>query len=364
MSQITGKVVRTGPGTYLVDYNGDLYFCHLRGRFKAFAENSRDVPCVGDIVVLESITHERREAAGATVSGTAVISGVLPRKTQISRLSPPDMPGRQPVEQVLAANVDQAVIVVSLTVPLLKAGAVERYLILCRQAGVSAMVCLNKIDEVDPLAANMLSQFVAGGDITGTGSAEAPSTAIGAGNHVHGTAIDHERWLRRAYQITSSLRNRGVPVILTSAVTGRGLEELRRLLAGKTSVFLGPSGAGKTSILNRLEPSFAGKTLPVSSAASRGRHSTTYSSLLRVGDGEVADIPGLRAIGFWNLNEGPVRSEYEDIEELALACRFRNCSHAHEPGCAVKEAVERGELEVSRYRRYVRLMQETRRKRR
>ncbi|HHY34267.1 MAG TPA: ribosome small subunit-dependent GTPase A [Firmicutes bacterium] len=350
MSHTIGKVVRTGPGTYLVDSNGDLWFCHLRGRLKALAENSRDLPCVGDIVVLESIARERREVAGATVSGTAVISEVLPRRTQISRLSPPDTPGRQRVEQVLAANVDQGVIVVSLTIPPLKAGTVERYLVLCRQAGVSAVVCLNKIDEVDPVTAGILSHLIA------------DSCTGETGNPVRSAEAGDERWLRRTREIVSRLRNRGVPVVLTSAVTGKGLDELRRLLSGKTSVFLGPSGAGKTSILNRLEPGFAGKTLPVSSATSRGRHSTTYSSLLRVGDGEVADIPGLRAIGFWDLDEEPVRSEYEDIEELALACKFRNCSHTHEPGCAVKEAVERGELEVSRYKRYVRLMREARRR--
>ena len=153
-------------------------------------------------------------------------------------------------------------------------------------------------------------------------------------------------------------------MLLASAAAGQGLDGLRALLQGKTSVFAGPSGVGKTSLLKGICPDLQSKTLSISSATGKGRHSTTFSSLIDIGGGYVADLPGLRAVGFWNLDEDTVKSEFEDIEEIASGCRFSDCSHIHEPGCAVKAALRSGELDEDRYREYMRIMKEAANKKR
>lgn len=195
---------------------------------------------------------------------------ILPRRTALTRLSPPDMPGRAPLQQVLAANVDLGVIVVAALRPPFTMGTIE-----------------------------------------------------------------------------------------PSAETDLGVTELKGALSGRTAVFMGPSGVGKTSLLKRMCPGLDAKTLTISTATNKGRHSTTTASLADVGGGYVADLPGLRTLGLWQLEEEVVRSEYEDIEEIGLGYRFNDCSHTHEPGCAVKTAVQSGNLDEERYRRYVKVMKET-----
>jgi ribosome biogenesis GTPase len=324
---VTGLVVRTGPGSYLVRAGDAVWDCRLRGRLKAKRKRLSDMSVVvGDYVELDKLDPE---------TGTALISEILPRKTSLYRLAPPPWPGTTLIPQVLAVNVDFVVAVAAAVAPPLKITTIDRYLLLARQAQIAPAVCINKVDQAG-------IDLETGAGLNGDGGPEA--------NHV--------------LEVKRTLEERGVKVLLASAAAGQGLDGLRALLQGKTSVFAGPSGVGKTSLLKGICPDLQSKTLSISSATGKGRHSTTFSSLIDIGGGYVADLPGLRAVGFWNLDEDTVKSEFEDIEEIASGCRFSDCSHIHEPGCAVKAALRSGELDEDRYREYMRIMKEAAHKKR
>ncbi len=315
-----GTVIRSGAGNYLVRIGACTWSCTLKKKLTLERQRVTSLVCVGDRVIVDRLTAYScpSAVAGVEVAGTGVITEILPRLTALTRLSPPDMPGRAPLQQVLAANVDLGVIVVAALRPPFRMGTVERYLIMCRQAGIEPLVCINKVDQVE---------------------------------------TEYDRQQLDATR--ASLVGRGARVVLTSAETDFGVADLQGALSGRTAVFMGPSGVGKTSLLKRMCPGLEAKTLTISTATNKGRHSTTTASLVDVGGGYVADLPGLRTLGLWHLEEEVVRSEYEDIEEIGLGCKFNDCSHTHEPGCAVKAAVESGDLDEERYRRYVKVMKET-----
>lgn len=307
---------------YLVRSGDVIWDCRLRGRLKAKRQRLSDISvCVGDHVELDKLD---------LLSGTALISEILPRKSSLFRLAPPPWPGTTLIPQVLAVNVDFVVAVAAAVAPPLKITTIDRYLLLARQAEIEPAVCINKVDQAG-------IDLETGAGLEGDG----------------GPAANNVLAVKRA------LEARGVRVLLASAATGQGVEALRSLLHGKTSVFAGPSGVGKTSLLKCICPNLESKTLAISSTTGKGRHSTTYSSLIDIGGGYVADLPGLRAVGFWNLDEETVKSEFEDIDAVAAGCRFNDCSHTHEPGCAVKAAVDAGDLDKARYREYLRVMRET-----
>lgn len=237
------------------------------------------------------------------------IERVLPRSTALSR---PD-PHNPRIERVLAANIDLVVNVVSLHSPPLSLGLIDRYLIAIEQSGAAPLVCVNKMDLV--------------------------------------TASEGTPVALQAY------RDLGVPVIQCSAATGEGLEELRSAIAGKLCVFTGHSGVGKSSLLNALNSGSNAATGEVSAAYGKGRHTTTSSRLYELPNGAVIiDTPGIRELGLWNVSPKEVRLYFHDFDELARACPFSDCTHTHEPRCAVKEAVQAGEIAQARYDSYLRIM--------
>jgi ribosome biogenesis GTPase len=323
-------IVRTGPGLYLARTEtragesghevgrGSVWACRLRGKLRARLEREQDAVYIGEEVLVSHLVPRAGVVAGMNTSGTALIESLLPRRTTLFRLAPPPWPGTTLLKKTLAVNVDLVVAVVAAVAPPLKQGTIDRYLLLAAQAGIESAVCINKIDQV---------------------------------------ASDREH-REKVQEIRSNLENRGVRVVLTSAVTGEGIPGLHALISGKTSVFTGPSGVGKTSILKSMCPDLEAKTLTISESTNKGRHSTTYSSLIDVGGGYVADLPGLRAIGFWNLEDETVKSEFADIEEIARGCQFSDCSHRGEPGCAVRAAIEAGDLSGERFAAYVKVLRD------
>jgi ribosome biogenesis GTPase len=143
------------------------------------------------------------------------------------------------------------------------------------------------------------------------------------------------------------------PVVYTSAVTGQGLEALRALLRGRLSVLSGPSGAGKSSLLNALQPGLGLHARQVSQATFKGRHTTVYAELLPLaGGGYVADTPGIRSLGLWDVEPEELDGYFVDIRPYVAGCEFSDCTHLHEPGCAVRAAVARGEIAETRYDSY------------
>ena len=151
----------------------------------------------------------------------------------------------------------------------------------------------------------------------------------------------------------------GYPVLYVSAKTGEGLDALRTALAGKLSVFTGPSGVGKTSLLNAIEPDLGRRVNAVSHATTKGRHTTRYSELVPLaGGGYIADTPGIRAISPWDVEPDELDGYYIEIAPHVADCRFQDCTHTHEPGCGVRAALARGEITPERYDSYLRLRDE------
>lgn len=291
-TRLHGLVVAIRSGTILVQVGDELLSCVLRGRLKKQWQMVTSLVVVGDEVTLT------RAADGG------VIEGIGKRRNQLSR------PGFHTYEHIIAVNLDQVVIVASVHQPPFKRNLVDRFLLLARQVGVDPLLLVNKCDLED---ARVIRSWLA------------------------------------------PLEPTGVRTILTSAATGQGLDELRRALAGKVSCLAGQSGVGKSSLINALFPDLHVKTQGTS-YANKGRHTTTSSRLYPLpGGGYLADTPGIKELGLWETEEEDLAGVFPEIEALAGACKFRDCSHVHEPHCAVRTAVERGEIDGERYRNYVRL---------
>ena len=269
------------------------------GKIKYEATGRNELPAVGDWVGLRlDVRHE---------AGT--IRAILPRRTWFSRKAA----GRATEEQVIAANVDVVLIVFGLDTKL-KARAIERYLTLARRSRVTPVVILNKSD-VHP----------------------DPALAVAEASDVAGDAAVHA----------------------VSAATGASVDDVSRYLsAGTTLAFLGPSGAGKSSLVNRLIGVDALATGEVREWDARGRHTSVHRQMLVAPSGGVIiDTPGMRELQLWDVDEG-VDETFDEIAELAPECRFRDCSHDAEPGCAVKAAVAAGGIPEERYASYLKLSRE------
>ena len=279
------------------------------GKLRRAAQDGADWPAVGDWVGLELLDRRARsdengEGAGwpATNRGEptrALLQGVLPRRSRFVRKEA----GKRIAEQVIAANVDTAVIVTALDGDC-NLRRIERYMAQTWESGARPVVVLNKADACTDV--------------------EARAAAVGA--------------------ITM-----GAPLCVVSAKTGQGMDALAASFRkGETLVFLGSSGVGKSTLVNRLLHEDKQATAAVRESDRRGRHTTTARELFVLPSGAmVIDTPGLRELQLWEAGEG-VAETFADIEELAAQCRFRDCSHASEPGCAVRQALEEGALDPGR----------------
>lgn len=264
------------------------------------AEVQQTALAVGDLV-------RWQEAAG-----TARVLEVLPRRSELCR---PD-PGNPHRRRVLAANVDVAVLVVSVRRPRLRAGLIDRFLVALEGSGAAPVVVLNKVD------------------LLGDDGAERATLE----------------------QLLDPFRRLGVPCLTASAASGEGLDELARLLAGRASVFVGHSGVGKSSLLNGLDPDGRRRVHAGRDGDGKGRHTTTASSLTELPGGTlVIDTPGVRAFGLWELDRAGLRLAFPEFVAVHDGCRFRDCSHLVEPDCAVRAAVGEGVIPQTRWQAYVRI---------
>ena len=293
------RVVAQHRGAYvLVTAEGDLW-AEITGRLRHESSSAADLPAVGDWVAV----------AGRPEGDGAIIHAVLPRRTVFSRKKP----WTETVEQILAANVDIAFLVTTLTAEL-SARRLERYLTTAWESGAEPVIVLNKADlcqEPEPLVA------------------EVEAVAI------------------------------GVPIVLTSAETGDGVEDLRAWLTGtRTGALLGSSGVGKSSLANRLLGEERQETREIRSDGVRGQHTTRHRELLPLpGGGLLLDTPGLRELQLWSAEDG-LDTTFEDVASLAAQCRFTDCAHESEPGCAIREALADGTLTEERLQSYRKLQSE------
>ena len=289
-------IVRTQSGFYTVETETGSYSCRMRGRMKQ-GKRLGDLIAVGDWVEMTPL------------DGTAgVIESVEPRQRMISRQSPTP---RGEYQQIIIANPDQAVFVFACTMPELHPGMLDRFLVVVEKQAIPALIVANKIDLVEDAQARAL--------------------------------FGHYEPL-------------GYPVIYTSVKSGAGIPELAERLTGKVSLFAGPSGAGKSSLLNSIQPGLGLVVRAVSQATQKGRHTTVVRQLFHLDNGGyVADTPGLKAMALWDIHPEELDGYFPEMRQLVAGCQFSDCTHVHEPGCAVQAALARGEIHPERYASYVRM---------
>lgn len=301
MSTREGIVVRSHGGHYYVDTGDEVVDCTMRGRVKQRRGES-DLIAVGDRVRWSPIEE-----------GGGIIEEVLPRHTVLSRTPPPP---RAPIEQVIVANPDQVLVVMAVANPSPNPFMLDRYLVACEAVEMPARIVANKVDLVD---------------------------------------ADDQDEARDLFALYEAL---GYPVHYTSTVTGEGLDGLHEVFRGKLSVLTGPSGTGKSSLLNALWPDLDLRTGEVSEYHGRGRHITVVARLLRPERGTyVADTPGLRQFRFWDIDPEQLDAFFPEFKPYIGECRFQPCTHTHEPDCAVRAAAEREAIPPVRYESYLRMFE-------
>jgi ribosome biogenesis GTPase len=296
-----GVVIEVSTSLCRVDLGGRSLVCGIRGSLSAEETGFTNVIAVGDEVTVSE-----------NGSGRGIVEAILPRRSFLARPAVFHDGYRtrdRHLQQVIAANVDQLLIVASWREPHLWPELVDRYLIAAERNNISPIICVNKVDLAEDAAA-----------------------------------------CRTALRPYLSL---GYPVLFTSALTGEGIDKLRQVLRGRTTVLAGLSGVGKSSLLAAVQPGLQLRTADVSERSGQGRHTTAQVNLLRLeGGGSVVDTPGIREFGLSGLRRAELIRFYPKIAAVAVHCRFGDCSHTHEPGCAVKEAVARGVVSATRFHSY------------
>jgi ribosome biogenesis GTPase len=292
-----GIVVEVSSGLCRVDLDGRSLICSVRGSLSAEETGYTNVVAVGDEVIVSE-----------NGLGQGVVEMVLPRRNVLAR---PDV-FHDHLQQVIAANIDQLLIVASWRDPVIWLELIDRYLIAAERYGLMPIICVNKIDLAEDMAT-----------------------------------------CRATLQPYLDL---GYRVLFTCALTGEGVDELRRILCGQTTVLTGLSGVGKSSLLSAVQPGLQLRTGEVSEYSGQGRHTTAQviSHRLEIG-GFVVDTPGIREFGLSSLKQSELARFYPEIVAVAGGCRFDDCAHIHEPGCAVKAAVQQGRVSASRYHNYKKL---------
>ncbi len=291
-----GLIVRSQSGFFTVQTESGMLTCHLRGRLKQ-GKHVGDIAAVGDRV---QVTHQP--------DGTGSIESIEPRRRSLVRLDPRPQGVYQ---QVILANPDQAVFVFACDRPAPRLRMLDRFLVIAEKQGLPAVIVANKIDLVGREQAEKMFGFY-------------PPI--------------------------------GYPVIYACANTGRGVEELRDRLTGKVSALAGPSGVGKSSLLNAIQPGLGLAVRAISEAFQKGRHTTTVRQLFPLeGGGYVADTPGMRSLALWDTEPEELDGYFPELASLVAACQFNDCHHKTEPGCAIRAAVEAGKVHPQRYDSYLRL---------
>ena len=281
--------------------DGEVVECRMKGKFRMKGIKTTNPVAVGDVVDVE----EKPDGA--------VIAAIRDRKNYIIRRAT----NLSKQAHIIAANVDVAMLVVTVRHPETSTVFVDRFLASAEAYRIPAVLVFNKVDLYD----------------------------------------EEDTLLMRALE--QVYRGVGYECVETSAETGEGVERVRELMRGQVTVLSGLSGVGKSSLVNRVEPGLRLKVAEISDAHDTGRHTTTFAEMFPLSfGGYIVDTPGIRAFGLVGMERGEISHYFPEIFKCAAGCRYNNCTHVHEPGCAVIAAVEAGEISESRYFSYTNLLEE------
>ena len=295
-SRFTATVVRATGSWYDVLHDGAMLRCRIRGKLRLKGVRSTNPVVVGDEAVCEAD------------GGDCVIVDIVPRRNYVIRRAS----NLSKESHIIAANVDQALLMVTLRSPETPKEFADRFLVTCEAYKVPAAILLSKIDLQD---AEAVAEF------------------------------------RAVYE------GAGYRVLEVSAKEGRGVEEVRELLAGRTTLVSGNSGVGKSTLIQTIDPSLDIRTGKISDSHHKGRHTTTFSTMYSLAEGgAVIDTPGIKGFGLLDIDDAELWHYFPEMMRVAPGCRFYNCTHTHEPGCAVVEAVKAGEIAWSRYESYLKIL--------
>ena len=296
-----GLVLKSTGSWYEVLSEGECLQCRIRGKLRLKGVRSTNPVVVGDWVRFE--TDEQ---------GGYVISAIEPRRNYIIRRAS----NLSKESHIIAANVDQALLVVTLFSPATATEFVDRFLVTCEAYKVPVTILLAKID----------------------------------------LAREYPEAVEEFHAIYESA---GYKIVEVSATEGEGIEEVRELLRGKTTLLSGNSGVGKSTLVAAVEQGLDIKTGEISQSHHKGKHTTTFSTMYPLAEGGyIIDTPGIKGFGLIDIEDAELAHYFPEMMRFLPDCRFYNCSHTHEPGCAVVEAVKRGEIAYPRYESYLKIMDE------
>jgi ribosome biogenesis GTPase len=291
---LQGLIIKAQSGFFTVETGQGFIVSQLRGKLKQ-GRATGDIASIGDNVRITLLAD-----------GSGAIEEVETRKRAIVRLDPRPQGDYQ---QVLLANPDQAVFVFACAHPQPRLRMLDRFLVIAEKQTIPAVIIANKIDLVDDA--------------------------------------------KKIFGLYETINYR---VLYTSTKTGAGIEELKKTLAGKISAFAGPSGAGKSSLLNAMQPGLGLAVNEISRAMDKGKHTTVTRQLFPLeGSGYVADTPGWKSLALWDTEPEEIDGYFPELRQLVQHCQFNDCTHTHEPGCAVRRALDEGKIHRERYESYLRL---------
>jgi ribosome biogenesis GTPase len=293
---LRGLIIRSQSGFYTVETEEGTRLCQLRGRLKK-GRRLGDIAAVGDWVTISPLAE-----------GAGVIEAIEPRQRMLVRMAPTP---RGAYQQIIIANPDQVVLVFSCARPAPRLGMLDRFLVIAEKQNLPVLIVANKADLV--------------------------------------TGIQAQAYFERYAAL-------GYPLIYASARRGDGVEALRHQLTGRLSVLVGPSGVGKSSLLNAIQPGLGLAVREVSQMTEKGKHTTVVRQLFPLqGGGYVGDTPGLKALALWDIQPEELDGYFPELRGLVASCQFSDCTHLHEPGCAVRAAVDAGKVHPGRYASYMRM---------
>ena len=300
MQRVEGLVMRATGSWYEVLHEGEVLRCRMRGKLRLRGVRSTNPVVVGDTVHCE-----------CGEDGEWVIVDIAPRHNYIIRRAS----NLSKESHIIASNIDRAMLVVTLVEPVTATEFIDRFLVTCEAYKVPVTILLAKIDLLQ----------------------DNPEAVVE---------------FHRIYE------GAGYEVIDISATEGIGVERIKAMLAGKTTLLSGNSGVGKSTLIGAIDPTIDIRTGEISDSFHKGKHTTTFSTMYRIADGYIIDTPGVKGFGLIDIDDKELWHYFPEMISRAGECKFFNCTHTHEPHCAVIEAVKREEIAFSRYESYLKILDE------